>query len=53
LHESLISVVNRIHAIGDAVRHNYFDVRVEPPSDGARPQVQLQNGAVKTQFQSA
>jgi uncharacterized alpha-E superfamily protein len=53
LHESLISVVNRIHAIGDAVRHSYFDVRVEPPSDASRPQTQLQNGAVKTQFQSA
>ena len=31
LHESLTSVVNRTHEIGDAIHRTYFDVRHQPP----------------------
>jgi uncharacterized alpha-E superfamily protein len=51
LHESLLSVVSRIHAIGEAVRKQYFDVRVEPPppphTNGRMVQTQSQNGPVQ------
>jgi uncharacterized alpha-E superfamily protein len=52
LHESLVAVVNRIHAVGDAVRKNYFDVRVEPPGPAERLHVQSQNGTAQKQLQS-
>src|SRR5262249_14156960 len=31
LHETLTTVVNRTHEIGDAAHRTYFDVRVRPP----------------------
>ena len=31
LHESLTSVVNRVHDIGDAIHRTYFDVKAQLP----------------------
>lgn len=56
LHESLLSVVGRIHAIGEAVRHYYFDARVEGPphlTNGRMTQTQSQNGPVQNSQHSA
>src|SRR5262249_564058 len=55
-HESLLSVVDRIHTIGEAVRKQYFDARVEPPphkTNGRMVQTQSQNGPVQSSQQSA
>jgi uncharacterized alpha-E superfamily protein len=52
LHESLLSVVNRIHAVGDAIRRTYFDAAGPPASDG-RIQVQTQGGLTQSAVQSA
>jgi uncharacterized alpha-E superfamily protein len=35
LHESLTTVVNRTHEIGDAIHRTYFDVRHQKPVAGA------------------
>ncbi len=37
LHQELTSIINRIHDIGDAVHHTYFDVRVELTPTAAAP----------------
>jgi uncharacterized alpha-E superfamily protein len=47
LHESLISVVNRIHSIGDAVRRTYFEAPLDDtPTSADRLQMQSQNGTL-------
>ena len=56
LHESLLSVVSRIHAIGEAIRRYYFDARVEAQqhmTNGRSLQTQSQNGPVQNSQQSA
>jgi uncharacterized alpha-E superfamily protein len=42
LHESLTSVVNRTHEIGDAIHRTYFDVRHQPPVPARKPETMTQ-----------
>lgn len=52
LHESLTSVVTRVHAIGDVVRRTYFEARVEARPPVERLQTATANGMAQSQKQS-